>query len=53
LWKLTFGFDRRWEISSAGAERLCYAYLADSFICKESRRKVIAGDEWEECGRKG
>jgi len=46
------GFGRRWEISSARAEGHCYAYLADSFICTESRRKVTAGDEWEECGRK-
>lgn len=49
---LTFGFGRRWGISLAVAEGLCYAYLADSFKCTESRRKVIAGSEWEECGRK-
>jgi hypothetical protein len=53
LWALTFGFGRRWGISSVVAEGFCYAYLADSFKSTESRRKAIAGDEWEECGRKG
>jgi len=53
LWTLNFGFGKRWCISSAVAEGLCYAYLADSFKCTESRRKVTADDEWEECGRKG
>jgi hypothetical protein len=51
LCTLTFGFGR-WGISSAVSEGLCYAYLADSFKCTESRRKVIADGEWEECGRK-